>query len=802
MLPIHLAIIFPFLTALIILLFLRRFKKIHLGWLVLIVPTILFIQLSAYIPKIASGQTFRNEMSWIPTFDINFLTNMDGLSLIFGLLITGIGTLVILYSIYYLATDPNVVQFYIYLLLFMGSMLGVVFSDHLMVLYVFWELTSISSFLLIAYWYQRKGSRYGAKKALHITVIGGFFMLVGFLMLHHLTGTFQISEMITQIDTWKNDPLLTWIIVFILIGAFTKSAQFPFHIWLPDAMEAPTPISAYLHSATMVKAGIYIVARFTPVFGGETIWFLLVSIIGLLTLFWGAFTAIRQTDLKALLAYSTVSQLGLIMTLFGVGSLSFHPQFSLEGTLYTQAIFAALFHLMNHSTFKGALFMIVGVIDYQIGTRDLRRLGGLASFMPISFTIAMIGSFSMAGLPPFNGFLSKEMFFTSMLQLKEMNITSITSLQTMATFFPIIAWLASVFTFIYCMMIVFQTFFGPFNIQNEEAKEPSFGMLIPPIILGSLVVFVFFFPNILGDHIIKPAIYSIYPNVTADMIGPISQWHGFNTELKMTIGIIVLGTITYVYLTYFKKVYIVFPRALSFDALYNNTLDKLDIYANKITNFYMTGYLRDYIAFIFSFFTVLLLGVFLYVDAFAFSIEGDATINIFAWILVGSIIIAGMTILFASSRMTAIVVNGYIGFAIAMFFILFRAPDLALTQLVVETVTTALFLLCFYFLPEWEKEKPARKTKITNIIIAISVGVTFTLIALSVKSGRLFESISTYFEKAEELTGAKNIVNTVLGDFRAFDTMLEVIVLFIAGIGVYTLIKYKDKVEVKHDENE
>ena len=803
MLPIHLAIIFPFLTALIILLFLRRFKKIHLGWLVLIVPTILFIQLSTYIPKIASGQTFRNEMSWIPTFDINFLTNMDGLSLIFGLLITGIGTLVILYSIYYFATDPNVVQFYIYLLLFMGSMLGVVFSDHLMVLYVFWELTSISSFLLIAYWYQRKGSRYGAKKALHITVIGGFFMLVGFLMLHHLTGTFQISEMITQADTWKNDPLLTWIIVFVLIGAFTKSAQFPFHIWLPDAMEAPTPISAYLHSATMVKAGIYIVARFTPIFGGETIWFLLVSIIGLLTLFWGAFTAIRQTDLKALLAYSTVSQLGLIMTLFGVGSLSFHPQFSLEGTLYTQAIFAALFHLMNHSTFKGALFMIVGIIDYQIGTRDLRRLGGLASFMPISFTIAMIGSFSMAGLPPFNGFLSKEMFFTSMLQLKEMNIASITSLQTMATFFPIIAWLASVFTFIYCMMIVFQTFFGPFKIQNEEeAKEPSFGMLIPPIILGSLVVFVFFFPNILGDHIIKPAIYSIYPNVTADMIGSISQWHGFNTELKMTIGIIVLGTIIYVYLTYFKKVYIVFPRALSFDALYNNTLDKLDIYANKITNFYMTGYLRDYIAFIFSFFTVLLLGVFFYVDAFAFSIEGDATINIFAWILVGSIIIAGMTILFASSRMTAIIVNGYIGFAIAMFFVLFRAPDLALTQLVVETVTTALFLLCFYFLPEWEKEKPARKTKITNIIIAISVGVTFTLIALSVKSGRLFESISTYFEKSEELTGAKNIVNTVLGDFRAFDTMLEVIVLFIAGIGVYTLIKYKDKVEVKHDENE
>src|SRR5699024_88856 len=267
---------------------------------------ILFIQLSTYIPKIASGQTFRNEMSWIPTFDINFLTNMDGLSLIFGLLITGIGTLVILYSIYYLSTDPNVVQFYIYLLLFMGSMLGVVFSDHLMVLYVFWELTSISSFLLIAYWYQRKGSRYGAKKALHITVIGGFFMLVAFLMLYHVTGTFQITEIIATFSSYKDHALVTPIIIFILLGAFTKSAQFPFHIWLPDAMEAPTPISAYLHSATMVKAGIFIVARFTPVFGGEALWFWLVSSVGLMTLFWGAFTAIRQTDLKALLAYSTI----------------------------------------------------------------------------------------------------------------------------------------------------------------------------------------------------------------------------------------------------------------------------------------------------------------------------------------------------------------------------------------------------------------------------------------------------------------------------------------------------------------
>src|SRR5699024_2592583 len=374
------------------------------------------------------------------------------------------------------------VHFYIYLLLFMGSMLGVVFADHLMILYVFWELTSISSFLLIAYWYQRKGSRYGAKKALHITVIGGFFMLVAFLMLYHVTGTFQITEIIATFSSYKDHALVTPIIIFILLGAFTKSAQFPFHIWLPDAMEAPTPISAYLHSATMVKAGIFIVARFTPVFGGEALWFWLVSSVGLMTLFWGAFTAIRQTDLKALLAYSTISQLGLIMTLFGVGSLSFHPDFSVQSVLYTQAVFAAIFHLMNHSTFKGALFMIIGIIDYQIGTRDLRRLGGLAAFMPISFTIAIIGSFSMAGLPPFNGFLSKAMFVTAMIQMKEYSFFSI---QSFAAIFPFVAWIASVFTFIYSMMIVFKTFVGPYKSQTDATpKEPKFGMLIPPIILA------------------------------------------------------------------------------------------------------------------------------------------------------------------------------------------------------------------------------------------------------------------------------------------------------------------------------
>jgi multicomponent Na+:H+ antiporter subunit A len=349
--------------------------------------------------------------------------------------------LVVLYSIYYLSKEREALQnFYVYLLLFMAAMLGVVFSDNIIVLYMFWELTSIASFLLIAYWYQRKSSRYGAQKALLITMFGGFLMLGGFLLLANVTDTFSIREMILQAGKIKEHTVFFPAMVLILLGAFTKSAQFPFHIWLPDAMEAPTPISAYLHSATMVKAGIYLIARFTPIFGGSMAWFLIVSGTGLFTLFWGAFSAVNQKDLKAMLAFSTVSQLGMITCLLGLGSAAMYYGPGAGSALYTTAVLAAVFHLVNHSTFKGCLFMVVGIIDHQTGTRDIRRLGGLMSLMPITFTLAVIGSFSMAGLPPFNGFLSKEMFFTSVLNITRLDIFH---METWGILFPVIAWYAS-----------------------------------------------------------------------------------------------------------------------------------------------------------------------------------------------------------------------------------------------------------------------------------------------------------------------------------------------------------------------
>ncbi|MCZ2260377.1 Na+/H+ antiporter subunit A [Sporosarcina sp. G11-34] len=792
MYTIAIAIFIPFIAAALIPLIYKKIPSVNIGWFVLFIPLTLFIMLARYIPAVAAGETYIQTIKWIPSAGIDFTTYLDGLSMIFGLLITGVGTLVILYSIHYLSERESLGHFYVYLLMFMGSMLGVIFSDNLMVLYVFWELTSISSFLLIAFWYHRKQSRYGAQKSLLITVSGGVAMLAGFLMLYVMTGSFSIREILGLIGRYTDEPLFLAAMILVLLGAFTKSAQFPFHIWLPDAMEAPTPVSAYLHSATMVKAGIYLVARFTPIFGGEATWFYVVSCVGIFTLFWGSFNAVRQTDLKALLAYSTISQLGLIMSLFGLGSAALNSGYSEDSVIYTQATFAALFHLVNHSTFKGALFMVVGIIDHNVGTRDIRRLGGLMALMPVTFTIALIGSFSMAGLPPFNGFLSKEMFFESVLNVRNLELFQI---GTWTTLFPVIAWVASILTFVYSMIIVFQTFFGEHQPDrlDRKAHEAPVGLLIAPSILAVLVVAIFFFPNLIGNYLIRPAMSAVYPMFpNADELTPhIKAWHGPNMALYMTIGVVVIGALLYIFLRFWRSVYTIVPMRWSLDALYNGTLSRMESVSTSFTNFYMTGFLRDYLVYIFLFFLSGVGGILLLTGGYSFDLTDDGPVTISEFIIVIVMMVAAGAILFAKSRLTAILLNGVLGYSIAIFFIVFRAPDLALTQIIVETVTTALFLLCFYFLPEWKKEKSTTQSKVVNGIVAILVGTAVTVIALAVQGDKMFESVSLYFENAYELAGGKNIVNTILGDFRAFDTMLEVVVLFIAGIGVYTLIKLK-----------
>ncbi|MFO1442491.1 Na+/H+ antiporter subunit A [Bacillus sp. Bva_UNVM-123] len=790
---IHLMIFVPFLFAFIVPFIYKLFTpRIHTGWFVIIIPFIIFLYLLQYVQPISDGNTVLSVFPWMPSLGINYTVYIDGLALIFGLLISGIGTLVILYSIYYMSKEREALHnFYVYILIFMGAMLGLVFSDNILVLYVFWELTSISSFLLIAYWYQRKNSRYGAQKSMLITIAGGLAMLAGLIMLAMITDTYSVREMVSNMTMIAESPLFLPAMILLLLGAFTKSAQFPFSIWLPDAMEAPTPISAYLHSATMVKAGIYLVARFTPIFGGSPEWFWIVSGVGLTTLIYGSVMAVNQKDLKALLAYSTVSQLGLIMSLLGLGSASMYFGQGDESTVYAFAIIAAIFHLINHSTFKGSLFMVIGIIDHEAGTRDIRRLGGLMSLMPVSFTLTIIGSFAMAGLPPFNGFLSKEMFFTSVLTVMEQPVFEI---KTIGLLFPIVAWIASVFTFVYCMILVFKTFTGKPHPEklDKNVHEAPIGMLIPPIILAVLVIVIFFFPNVVSQNFLKPALLAILPSLPdggSSMDINITPWHGWNMEIFMTIGVVGIGGILYVFLKKWSSIYLFFPKKWTLNHLYNSLIEWMEVLAQNVTNRYMTNFIRDYLAYIFAFMIIVLGGSLWLFNGMSFNFINDAPITIYEAGIITCMIIAAFIVLFAKSRITAIIAVGALGYLVSLLFVIFRAPDLALTQLVVETVTVALFLLCFYHLPELRKEVSRLRFKATNLIISIGVGVLVTTIALAVNNNRFFTTISSYFEDSYTLTGAKNIVNSILVDFRGMDTMLEILVLCISGLGVFTLIK-------------
>ncbi|MFD0961780.1 Na+/H+ antiporter subunit A [Paenibacillus chungangensis] len=793
----HVVIILPFLFALLGPIMQKLMPRVHGGWFMLPVPVLLFSYMLSRIPTIQSREKIFESLPWMPSLGVEFNVYLDGLGLLFALLITGIGSLVVLYSIFYLDKNKEKLpHFYVYLMLFKGAMLGLVLSDNLMVLYGFWELTSISSFLLIAFWHQREKSRYGALKSMVITVSGGLAMLAGFILLYVMAGTFSIRELIEGIHTWSDHNLFVPAMVLVLAGAFTKSAQFPFHIWLPDAMEAPTPVSAYLHSATMVKAGIYLVARMSPIFAGEALWLWLVSGFGIATLIYGSFRAMKQIDLKALLAFSTISQLGMIMSLFGLGSAAAFYTGSADAIFYTKATMAAVFHLINHAVFKGALFMVVGIVDHETGTRDIRKLGGLMAVMPITFTIAVIGSFSMAGLPPFNGFLSKEMFFTAVLNITEMNLLS---MDTWGILFPVIAWTASIFTFVYSMVLVFRTFTGKPQFEKLEKKphEAPLGMLLSPVVLVALAVVFGLFPGILSYSLIEPAMAAVHPALLEpgqQFKVKIEMWHGWTMELFMTIGVVALGTTLFLMHRRASVLHAPLFNRVSLNRTYDKGIGMLDRGSSMLTNLYMTGAIRHYLIYIFLFMVVSLSVTMYATGSFQVDTSSFADTSFYEAMIIIALILSTLAVPFATTRLMAIILTGVAGYMVTLFFVIFRAPDLALTQMIVETVSVALFLLCFYHLPKLKKEIVKLRFRLWNFIIAVSVGVIMTLIALSASSSRSFESISHYFlENSYKLAGGKNVVNVILVDFRGFDTLLEIVVLGIASYGIYAMIKLKLK---------
>ncbi|WP_010531063.1 Na+/H+ antiporter subunit A [Lentibacillus jeotgali] len=769
LIPLLLACFIPFIS---------KFKhKIHTGVFVLFIPLLVFLY---FIQFVGSGfEPVRHTYNWIPSLGVNFDFHLDGLSLLFALLISGIGTLVVLYSIYYLDRSEPLGHFYVYLMMFMSAMLGIVLSDNVFVLYTFWELTSISSFLLIGYWHFNERSRYGALKSMMITIFGGLSMFGGFSLLSVITGTTSIQSMIANADVILASPYMPLAMGFLLLGAFTKSAQFPFHIWLPDAMEAPTPVSAYLHSATMVKAGLYLVARFSPVFGDYEWFFIIVSMAGIVTLCWASYMAVHQTDLKAILAFSTISQLGMIMAMLGFGTKA--------------AIFAAVFHILNHATFKGSLFMVAGTVDHETGTRDIRKLGGLLTFMPITATLALFGTFSMAGIPlPFlNGFYSKELFFESTLGLQEgMGATA----SFLVDIIPYLAVLGSIFTFVYSLYFLFGTFGGKTQLDKLSKKphEAPFGMLVSPGILVLGVILIGLFPSAVNGTFIAHAAEAVYGG---EVVKDVYFWHGWNAPaFQMSLVVVGLGAVLTATRTRWNGIYQVLPGRLSVNKVYDAIMARIDTYSRNITTFYMTGSLRTYMAIILSTIVVITVGFMLATGGFTIDFSNLAPVTVIELAVALVITVAAVGTIFANKNVAAVLIVGVVGYGVALLFVIYRAPDLALTQLVVETVSVALFLLCFYHLPKLKKRNESMNKKVVNAIISVGFGAMMTMIAISAHSSDWFGTISDYFiETSYSLGGGDNVVNVILVDMRGLDTLFEITVLGIAALAIYTLIKSKTR---------
>lgn len=768
---------------------LRRFA----GYIALLAPILASGYFLAQIPNVLHGKFVEFKIPWMPAIDVNLDFRLDGLGLMFGLIISIIGVAVFFYATQYLSVNrDNLPRFFLYLLLFMFSMLGIVVSNNTILMYVFWELTSVSSFLLISYWYSNAESQLGAIQSFIITVLGGLALLTGFIMLYIITGTNTISELLTQSHSISEHALFIPMMIMLLIGAFTKSAQFPFHIWLPKAMAAPTPVSAYLHSATMVKAGIFLLFKFTPILGLSDSYIYIVTFVGLITMIFGSVTALRQYDLKGILAYSTISQLGMIMSMVGLGGgIAQHSSGPMAET-YTLILFAGLFHLMNHAIFKCALFMGVGIIDHEAGTREIRRLSGMRKFFPKMNLVMTLAALSMAGVPLLNGFLSKEMFFDSLVSAIELQQFGL----TLTIIVVAIGVIASIFTFVYAVYMLKETYWGEFDekkVPKKHIHEPWLFSL-PAIILMVMIPIIFFIPNFFTEHLVLPALRNVTNlGSSVDAIAPhVSQWHGVNLPLIFSVIVIIVDLILALKVNWKAITHQVIKYA-SITNSYRNVYRGFERYSGQMIRGLMNNRLNHY-----NIITVLIFSILIAYGIFQVGLPKLHQIEVSEFgpleVILGIMIsVVGIALVFIRQRLTMVILNGIIGYSVALFFLLMRAPDLALTQLVVETITTILFIVSFSRLPNIARTTANMKKETIKIIVSfIMAGAVVTLIFIA-QQGDGLESISKYYTNAYELTGGKNIVNAILGDFRALDTMFEGIVLIIAGLGIYTLLHYKDR---------
>jgi multicomponent Na+:H+ antiporter subunit A len=736
----------------------------HTGLALALLPAGLTAYFASQVPSITNGEALTSSRDWVPSLGVNFSFYADGLGLLFALLISGIGALVLVYSGSYLGGHPHLGRFCAFILLFMASMLGLVLADDVITLFVFWELTSVSSYLLIGFDHERQEARRAALQALLVTGVGGLALLAGLLLLAQAGASAELSILIGRGELVRDDPLYLAILLLVLSGAFTKSAQVPFHFWLPNAMEAPTPVSAYLHSATMVKAGVYLLARLSPVLGGTDTWLWVVTGVGAATMVIGAHLALQQNDLKRLLAYSTVSVLGMLTMLLGLGE--------------PLAVEAAVVILLGHALYKGALFLVAGAVDHETGDREVDRLGGLFRVMPVTGSAAVLAALSMAGLPPLFGFIGKESLYEAALHAPASLALVLASL------------VASALLVASAGNAGLRPFIGAAKASPREVHEAPLGLWAPPMVLAALGLTLGLAPGIVDGRLLSPATEAVLGQpTTVDL----SLWHGLNRALGLSAVTVMVGLAAYMGYAAYRDAGLrlaAFAR-LGADQLYDLSLDGLNWLARAQTRALQSGYLRFYLLTIVAATVAVVSYAFLDrggLDGLA--VGGDVRfyeVAVVAMILAGALL-AVLTI----SRLAALAALGVVGYGIGLVYLLFGAPDLAMAQILVESLIVILFVLVFYHLPRFAKLSAA-PARARDVAVALAAGLLMTGLVLVATNTERETRLSDYYaETGQPEAHGRNIVNVILVDFRALDTLGEITVLAVAGIGVFALLKLRD----------
>ena len=732
------------------------------GWLSALLPLSLFFAFAALVGPVARGHIVTLSYTWVPALDISLSFLIDGLGLVFALLVSGIGALVVFYASSYMQGNPHLPRFYAIVLLFMVAMLGVVLADNVITLFIFWELTSITSYLLIGFFHQKEESRSAALQSLLITGGGGVALLAGLLLLGLAGGSFELSELMQRGDLVRSSSLYVPILLLIGLGAFTKSAQFPFHFWLPGAMQAPTPVSAYLHSATMVKAGIYLLARLAPVLGGTDLWYNTLVIVGCATMFIGAYLAPRQSDLKRLLAYSTVSALGTLVLLLGIGT--------------TIAIKAAMVFLIVHSLYKGALFMVAGIVDHEAGTRKIEEVSGLRQAMPFTTVAAVLAAFSFAGMPPLFGFVGKELIYEAKLTAPDASFV----LTTVAVVSNALLVAAGLMTL--------RPFFGKPESPRPPHEAPL-SMLAGPLVLAGLGLLAGMLPHLVAEPLISPSVSTVLGESAKVKL---ALWHGINTMLILSIITVISGVGIFLGRGLFCRAGRIFDRLAAFrpERWYELSLDGLMILAKTTTHIIQRGTLRTYLLIIILT-TIGMAGLMLArtVDLATVLVWPQA--GLFDWVLALIILASAFQVVRARSRLTALVALGGVGSGVTLLFILYSAPDLAATQFAIESLTVLLFVLVLYRLPVYETLS-SKDARVRDALVALGAGGMMTLLTLAVTRTPLPSQVSDFITRASvPLANGRNLVNVILVDIRGLDTMGEIVVLAVAAIGVYALLNLR-----------